>query len=251
MARRKASVNEDMTIDEVARRARTTTRNVRAYQSRGLLAPPRLVGRKGYYGAGHLDRLRLIDDLKTRGFSLESMRELLEASSEQRTVADLLGLARSLSSPKEAVEVLTLDQARALFPKGALDDARVLIAAAALRVVEPCEGGLRVLRPRLLDVGRALASTGVPLLVALDELRSLEERMRETAAGFAKLFRRHVWKPFAAAGYPAARWPVVREAFERLWPLASTAVDAAFATAIEGKLAEEMKSLEAEARGRR
>ena len=84
-----------------------------------------------------------------------------------------------------------------------------------------------------------------------EEKRRLEERMRETAAGFAKLFRKHVWKPFAADGYPAARWPVVREAFERLWPLASTAVDAAFATAIEGKLAEEMRSLEAEARGRR
>ncbi len=248
---RKASASEGMTIDEVARRARTTTRNVRAYQSRGLLAPPRLVGRKGYYSASHLDRLRLIDDLKTRGFSLESMRELLDASSEQRTVSDLLGLARSLSSRDEPAEVLTLDQARALFPPGALDDPRVLLSATALRVVEPCPGGLRVVRPRLLEVGRALASTGVPLLGALDELRSLEARMRETATSFAKLFRRHVWKPFAEAGYPPARWPAVREAFERLWPLASTAVDAAFATAIEGKLADEMKALTAEARGRR
>lgn len=54
--------------------------------------------------------------------------------------------------------------------------------------------------------------------------------------------------PFAAAGYPKAQWPVVRAAFERLWPLASTAVDAAFATAIEARLREEMQALEAEAR---
>lgn len=237
-----------MTIDEVARRARTTTRNVRAYQSRGLLAPPRLVGRKGFYGAAHLDRLRLIADLKKRGFSLESMRELLDASGERRTVADLLGLARSLSAAKVPSDTLTLETARELFPKGALDDPRVLLAAVALRVVEPCDGGFKVLRPALLEVGRTLAETGVPLWVALEELRSLEARMQETATGFAKLFRRHVWKPFAASGHPRDRWPSIRQAFERLWPLASTAVEATFATAIEAKLSEEMAALEAEVR---
>lgn len=250
MAARKAGTPTDMTIDEVARRARTTARNVRAYQSRGLLPPPRLVGRKGFYGEDHLSRLRLIDDLKRRGFSLESMRELLDASSEQRTVGDLLGLARSIShgTAPEPTEVVTLAEVRASFPEGALDDPRVLLAAVALKVVEPAEGGFRILRPRLLEVGRALAETGVPLVVALDELRELEARMQQTASGFAKLFRKHVWRPFAVAGYPKADWPVVRAAFERLWPLASTAVDAAFASAIEARLREEMQALEAEAR---
>ena len=40
-------VTMDMTIDELARRAGTTTRNVRSYQTRGILPPPRMVGRVG------------------------------------------------------------------------------------------------------------------------------------------------------------------------------------------------------------
>ncbi|MDT7598572.1 MAG: hypothetical protein QOK26_649, partial [Pseudonocardiales bacterium] len=36
-------------IDELARFAGTTSRNVRAYQERGLLPPPRKEGRVGIY----------------------------------------------------------------------------------------------------------------------------------------------------------------------------------------------------------
>jgi len=43
-----------MTIDELARAAGTTVRNVRVYQDRGLLAPPERRGRLGLYGPDHL-----------------------------------------------------------------------------------------------------------------------------------------------------------------------------------------------------
>ena len=36
-------------IDELAAAAETSVRNVRVYQERGLLAPPRRVGRTGVY----------------------------------------------------------------------------------------------------------------------------------------------------------------------------------------------------------
>lgn len=36
-------------IDELARLAGSTVRNIRAYQDRGLLPPPRLAGRVGLY----------------------------------------------------------------------------------------------------------------------------------------------------------------------------------------------------------
>src|SRR5436305_1643105 len=41
-------------IDELAREAGTTVRNVRAYQDRGLLPPPRRSGRVGLYTDAHL-----------------------------------------------------------------------------------------------------------------------------------------------------------------------------------------------------
>ena len=55
------------TIDELARAAGTTTRQVRALQTQGLLPHPDLVGRTGYYDADHLDRLRAILRLQADG----------------------------------------------------------------------------------------------------------------------------------------------------------------------------------------
>ena len=40
-----------------------TVRNVRAHQSRGLLPPPELRGRTGYYGPEHVARLNVIQEL--------------------------------------------------------------------------------------------------------------------------------------------------------------------------------------------
>ena len=51
-----------------------TVRNIRAYQSRGLLPPPELRGRTGYYGAEHVARIELIRELQSEGFNLEAIR---------------------------------------------------------------------------------------------------------------------------------------------------------------------------------
>src|SRR3954453_2692654 len=61
----------DLTIDELARQTGMTVRNLRAHQSRGLLPPPEVRGRTGYYGADHLARVERIRDLQPEGFNLE------------------------------------------------------------------------------------------------------------------------------------------------------------------------------------
>lgn len=81
-------------IDELARVAGVTARNVRAYQSLGLLAGPRLAGRVGLYSAEHLDRVRAIRRLQARGFSLAGIKELLEAHDRGQTLEAVLGLDR-------------------------------------------------------------------------------------------------------------------------------------------------------------
>jgi hypothetical protein len=49
---------------------------------------------------------------------------------------------------------------------------------------------------------------------------------------FVRLFLEQVWKPFDAAGRPEERWPEVREALERLRPLASEALLSVFQIAM-------------------
>jgi DNA-binding transcriptional MerR regulator len=80
------------TVDELARAAGTTTRQVRALQTRGLLPRPGLVGRTGYYDAEHLDRLRAVVRLQADGFSLAALASLFRAFDAGMTLAQVLGL---------------------------------------------------------------------------------------------------------------------------------------------------------------
>ncbi len=69
-----------LTIGELAEAAGMTVRNVRNHQARGLLAPPSLVARTGYYGLEHLERLKLIRAMQAEGFNLEAIACLLGGS---------------------------------------------------------------------------------------------------------------------------------------------------------------------------
>lgn len=86
------SNDEGWRIDELARVAGVTARNLRAYQSQGLLAAPRLVGRVGRYDADHLDRVRAILRLQASGFSLAGIKVLFAAHAQGRTLGELLGV---------------------------------------------------------------------------------------------------------------------------------------------------------------
>ena len=88
-----------MTIDELARRTGMTARNIRAHQSRGLVPPPQVRGRTGYYGEEHVERIDLIKELQADGFNLEAIRRLLEgAGGSSREVLDF---SRTLRAPFE------------------------------------------------------------------------------------------------------------------------------------------------------
>ena len=93
-------------IDEMARVAGVTARNLRAYQSLGLLAAPRLAGRVGRYDAEHLDRVRAIRRLQSRGFSLAGIKELFDAHDRGQTLEAVLGLDPSLRAASAAAPSL-------------------------------------------------------------------------------------------------------------------------------------------------
>ena len=89
----------EYSIDELARAANTTVRNVRAYQDRGLVPPPERRGRVGVYGETHLSRLRIIGQLLARGYTLVSIADLIGAWESGSDLGGLLGLESAVSSP--------------------------------------------------------------------------------------------------------------------------------------------------------
>ena len=93
---------EGMTIDELARRTELTVRNVRAYQSRGLVPPPTLHGRTGYYGEDHVARIRLIRALQSEGFNLEGIRLLIEGAGGE--TEEVLRFTQAVREPFEQEE---------------------------------------------------------------------------------------------------------------------------------------------------
>src|SRR5438067_13557717 len=67
-----------LTIDQLAHASGVTTRNIRAHQARGLLPPPTVRGRTGYYGPDHVARLKLVRDMQASGYNLKTIERLLK-----------------------------------------------------------------------------------------------------------------------------------------------------------------------------
>jgi DNA-binding transcriptional MerR regulator len=224
---RPASDGVSMTIDELARRTGMTVRNIRAHQSRGLVPPPDVRGRTGYYGAEHLARIELIKELQADGFNLESIRKLLESAGGSSS--EVLNFSRTLRAPfeDEQPEIVSAEELTDRWG-GELDE-QLMARAEKLGLMRDLgEGRYEILSPSLQRAGTELAELGVPPEVALDVAAQVRTSARRVARVFVDLFIGNVWEPFNRAGRPEEEWPKVREALERLRPLASEALLAIF-----------------------
>ena len=106
-----------------------SVRNIRNHQSRGLLPPPEVRARIGYYGPEHVARLRLIQEMQAEGFKLSAIERLI---GEHGVDADrFVGLRQAVTAPftTEAPEVLTREE---LAERFGTDDDKLLAKAQKL-----------------------------------------------------------------------------------------------------------------------
>ena len=219
-------------IDELALEAGTTVRNLRLYQERGLLPPPRREGRRGVYGTDHLQRLRLVLALLRRSYPLTAIRELLDAWDARRSLADVLGFEEALAVPfaTEPAREVSLAELAGLFPAG---DPTALLRAVELGLVRPEEDHFSAPSPGLFDAGTQLAADGVPLDAVLDAAAAVLAATDDLAERFVALFRTHLWQPFVEADMPPGELARITEILQRQRPLATQAVAAALAEALQ------------------
>jgi DNA-binding transcriptional MerR regulator len=217
-----------LTIDEVARRVGMTARNVRAHQSRGLIAPPILKGRTGYYGPEHVARLEMIRDLQEQGFNLEAIKRLLE-NAPAGSASEVLDFTRALVMPWGDERPRVVHERDFVKRWGGALTSDLAERALSLGVVRDLGDGTYEIRsPRLVRAAEELADLGVPLEVTIEVTTALKRHSEAVAAAYVSLFLDHVWHPFQERGEPPEEWPGVRDALERLRPLAGESLMSMF-----------------------
>src|SRR5882762_1798775 len=230
-------------IDELARFAGTTSRNVRAYQERGLLPPPRKIGRVGIYTETHLARLRLITSLHERGYTSAQITELIAGWEQGRNLAEVLGLEEALNSPwtDEIPTYLPTAQVRAFLSSGLAEDPELFDRVVRLGLIKPEGDQCLVTSPQLITTVAELVSKGFRLadVIALHEtiapaIDDVARRMVE--AGAARLLAEHgeAWLP------SGGQVGEVTALLQRLRQLAMSSVQGLLAHAMERHVADVM-----------
>ncbi|EFG74518.1 transcriptional regulator, MerR family [Mycobacterium parascrofulaceum ATCC BAA-614] len=152
-------------IDDLARLAGTTTRNIRVYRDRGLLPPPLRVGRIALFNDTHLTRLRLITSMLDRGYNIAHVREMLSAWEEGKNLGDVLGLETAIVGTwtTEKPETMPLADARRL-----VDDPDAFERLVRLQVIRVDGERTTVTRPKLIEAFNEIRGYGVKLEKLID-----------------------------------------------------------------------------------
>lgn len=238
-------MTEELTIEEVSRRTGMTVRNIRAHQTRGLLPPPNVRGRTGFYGREHIARIELIREMQASGFNLKAIQQLLERTPEGAS-EEVLHLERLLMAPWEVESSEIVDMAELQDRFGATAKSARKAEELGL-VVSLGDGRFEVPSPSLLKAGEDVIAMGVPLDHALSVMHKVRRAMRDVAQEFVRLFLRDVWRPFVDAGMPQERLPEVRRSLERLrsvaWEVVRPTFERAMTTEVEEAFGKELKRL--------
>ena len=217
-----------MTIGELARRTGMTIRNIRAHQTRGLLPPPEVQGRTGYYNEEHVARIELTREMQAEGLNLEAIRRVLESTGGSSK--EMVDFARAVRAPfeDETPEIFSARDFAAEWRVDSVDEKLLKRAEklGALRVLP--EGQVEVISPRLHRAAARMIEFGISPEAAVALAAKLHEHADAVSRAYVDLFTEQIWEPFDKAGRPDEDWHKVLEALEALRPLASDALLAMF-----------------------
>ncbi|RLV10284.1 transcriptional regulator [Streptomyces griseocarneus] len=220
-----------LTVDELAARAGVTVRTVRFYSTRGLLPPPEIGPRRvGRYGAEHLSRLALIEELQHQGLTLAAIERYLRRLPEDLSPHDLAIHRAVVSSwtPDEPEETTLRELERRAGRPLTEDDLDRLTAMGAL--TRPAADGPLHIDPGLLSLGLQLLDVPWPPDTLVAARTILLRHARATARELTRLFHDEANAPDVAA---------MKSLSAHMQPL----VVQALVTAFQRSLKEELREL--------
>lgn len=260
----------EFTVEALSERTGVSVRNVRAYQTAGLMPPPRLQGRTAFYNAEHLGKLELIRDLRKQGFKLEAIKDMLTGTpdgawTEYSLVSHLFSTTFfTVEQPQRKA----ISEMASHWAQPATQQQKDRLSENGLyRSIGPDE--VEMLSPSLERIGIQLAELDVPLDTVLDLQDELIRHSRSIARAYVEqLFiamARTVTESHAQRG--AAPQPggdgmaggtggidprlaeAIKALFERLRPLAIGSVSAAFPVVLQQEFDRAIQTQRDQARG--
>lgn len=245
-----------MTVDDLAQRTGVSVRNIRAYQTAGLLPPPALQGRLGLYSHRHLSRLELIRELRQMGFGLEAISDMLDhvpkgAGAQYSLIAQMFSNG---FFQIEQPESKTLQELTAHWGENATQEQMSrLLKSGLYRRASPEEQTdasqvrFEMLSPSLWNIGKEMAALNIPLDTVLDMQDSLIQHTRAIARSYVDQFILAMVREITASSQggaaptdeqgqpslPPGLLRTVRGVIERLRPLAIGSVSAAFPVVLQ------------------
>ncbi len=233
--REQQGVAVDMTIDELARRVAMTARNIREWQTNGLLPPPERRGRVGIYTDDHISRTERIKVLRAEGFPLDVIRRMLDRSPE--SAPDLLRLASEVFDIANQTASMELKRADLAERLGG-DAERHLSACGLIEVVD--DDLVLITDTSTFDFVEKLTAIGLPLDKVAEALARMADHHVASVRALVDLYREQIWQPFADAGLPSEQLHSIADKTAQLRPLAIGLGIQAFRRAIDevvGKVA--------------
>jgi DNA-binding transcriptional MerR regulator len=228
-----------MTIDELARRVDMTARNIREWQTNGLLPPPQRRGRIGIYTDDHISRIERIKSLRAQGFPLDIIRRILDRSGE--SAPEVRRLASEVLSP--ANRTGSMEMKRADFAEQFGAEAELHLADCGL--IDVINDELLVITDTsTFDFVEKLIAIGLPIDKVARALTHMTNHQIASMQSFVDLYRDEIWGPFLRAGLPSDDWPVIADKTIQLRSLGIGLGMQAFRRAID-KVAGEIATQEA------
>ena len=226
--------DSEYTVDELARVAGTTVRNVRAYQDRDLLMPPQKRGRVGIYNDSHVARLKLIHHLLARGYTLANIQDLILAIDDGGDLRSILGLENAIGGPWSHARPKTysLPQLIKLFGPQAPSS---LSRLADLGLLERQGLSFVSRSPGMLDAAAATVREGIPARELLDVLEEARPHFDAIARVLVEMVVRHLDRYDQGALPPATDMPALVDAIWRLRPLSTVFVEHEILRALEAQ----------------
>lgn len=188
LTERNVTASPEYTITQLAELTLTSIRNIRAYQDKGILPVPVKRGRIAIYGEDHLIRLRMIQQLLTRGYTIANISEILHAHAQGHTLTQLIGLNTAVANiwTEELPLYLSLEALASRFstPPTPQD----IQYAFEVGVLKPAPDGLvQISHAGLLQLATTLIEYQFSFRQLLDIVVSLRKNLDTAAASVADI----------------------------------------------------------------